>query len=252
MGVSIRARQLLLSFLVAIFAAQTWLVYSDPAGTKDSLSERAAEGQAIWRAHNCQACHQLFGFGGFLGPDLTNAIDGLSPERLESVLTVGSGQMPALHLEPDARAALETYLREIDATGVSQPKLGEAVPPAELLRQLVETGEELPADVARGWEIAKAQSCISCHLPNEQSLHLSTDLTTIVETVERERLFEILHDGIPGKAMPRLALPPADCEAVLAFLAWMNEHGGGIRARFENLATSAELDLSKISWFEYE
>lgn len=248
----IRARQLLLSFLVACFAAQTWLVYSDPAGTEAVLSEEAAAGQTVWRENNCQSCHQLYGFGGFLGPDLTNAIDGLSPERLESILTVGSGQMPAFQLEADARAALTTYLQEIDATGVSQPKLGEAVPPAELLRQLVETGEELPADVARGWEIASSQNCIACHLPNEQSLHLSTDLTTIVESVARERLFEILHDGIPGKAMPRLALSPADCEAVLAFLIWMNERGDEIRGRFENLSTTGELRLLELPWFEYE
>lgn len=248
---SIWGRKALLSLLVAAFAVQTWLVYSDPAGREHALSERALEGQAVWRENNCQSCHQLYGFGGFLGPDLTNSHGGLSPERLDSILTVGAGQMPAFHLGPDAREALAAFLREIDATGVAQARLGEVVPPAELLRQLVENGERLPPDVARGWGIAQTQGCINCHLPNEQSSHVATDLTTMVETVERKRLFEILHEGIPGTAMPRLALSNEDCEAVLAFLTLLNEREDDVRHRFRGLATSAELTLSEVPWFEF-
>ena len=246
------ARKLLIFCLVAIFAVQTWLVYSDPAGKDAALSPLASAGQTVWRENNCQSCHQLFGFGGFLGPDLTNAIGALSTERLDSVLTIGSGQMPAFELEPAERTALTAYLVEIAATGVSQPRLGDVVPPAELLRHLVETGEELPPDVARGWIIVRDQNCITCHKPNEQSLHLATDLTLMAANVEPERLFEILRDGIPGKAMPRLALPPEDSADVLAFLEWMGERGPEIRGRFEDLATSGELRLSSIPWFEFE
>jgi len=249
--VSVRARQILILILVGVFATQTWLVYSDPAGRTHALSSQAMEGMAIWRENNCQSCHQIYGFGGFLGPDLTNSFGTLSPEHLESILTVGAGQMPAFRLDHEERAAITSYFREIDATGVSQPKLGEAVPPAELLRQLVEGGEALSPDVARGWEIAMAQNCISCHKPNEQSIHLATDLTTMVETLASDRISEVLRDGIPSKAMPRLALSPADCEAVLALLTWMNERGPEIRGRFENLATGPELDLAKMPWFEY-
>ncbi|MCH7870146.1 MAG: c-type cytochrome, partial [Planctomycetes bacterium] len=35
----------------------------------------AKSGLAIWRENNCQACHQIYGYGGFLGPDLTNLMD---------------------------------------------------------------------------------------------------------------------------------------------------------------------------------
>ena len=249
---SIRARQILIAALVAAFIAQTWLVYSDPIGTRDSLSPHALEGQAVWRENNCQSCHQLYGFGGFLGPDLTNAIGELSAERLSSLLSVGLGQMPAFHLTNEEQSAIATFLKEIDATGVSQPKLGEAIQPRALLRQLVESEPPLPADAARGWEIAQAQDCINCHQPNLASVHLATDLTTIVETVPRERLFEILRDGIPGKAMPRLALSSDDCKATLAFLDWLNERGSGIRRRFGAQATADGLSLSQIPWFEFE
>ena len=249
------ARQLLIFCLVAAFAMQTWLVYSDPIGSRDTLSPLAAEGQAVWRERNCQSCHQLFGYGGFLGPDLTNSIHTLSSERLESVLTVGSGQMPAFHLGLEERTALAAFLVELDATGVSQPRLGEVVPPTELFAQFVEAAEAsepLPEEVGRGWQLVRDQSCIGCHLPNLQSLHLSMDLTLMSGTVEHARLFEVLRDGIPGKAMPRLAMSAEDSADVLAFLQWLSERGPELRSRFENLATSGELTLSGLPWYEYE
>lgn len=246
------ARQLLIACLIAAFVAQTWLVYSDPLGREQALSPLASEGQQVWRENNCQSCHQIFGFGGFLGPDLTNAIAGLSPERMESVLTVGAGQMPAFNLGAAEREALAAYLVELDATGVSQPRLGDVLPPAEVFEQLVASDTELSGAAARGWQVVRDQGCIGCHLPNEQSLHLATCLTLMAGSVERARLFEVLHDGIPGKAMPRLALPPEDCAAVLVFLQWLGERGPQVRGRFERLATSGDFKLSNVPWFEYE
>ena len=73
---SIRARQGLMLALVCAFVAQTWLVYADPAGKRTPLSPLAARGRALWHRRNCQSCHQIYGFGGFLGPDLTNAVLG--------------------------------------------------------------------------------------------------------------------------------------------------------------------------------
>ncbi|MDP6763621.1 MAG: c-type cytochrome [Planctomycetota bacterium] len=248
----VRTRQLFLALLVAIFCMQTWRVYSDPLGRLQSLSPLALEGQAVWRDHNCQSCHQIYGFGGFLGPDLTNAIDLISPERLTAILTDGAGQMPAFGLDAPAREAVAAFLGELDETGVAQAVLGEVVAPADLLRGLVESTGDLGESAARGWEIVAAQGCIGCHLPNGQSLHLATDLTAMAEQVEPARLFGVLRDGIPPTAMPRLGLDDEDCEAVLAFLGWLGEHGEGIRARFESRATSDELLLSEIPWFEFE
>jgi nitric oxide reductase subunit C len=238
--------------LVACFVFQTWLVYADPAGTEYRLSAEAIEGQDIWRRKNCQSCHQLFGFGGFLGPDLTNAMGALSEERLDSILTVGAGQMPAFHLDGEQQGALRVYLTEMDMTGKGQPLLGEVLAPAELLSQLTETAAGLASDVQRGREIVLAQNCIACHLPNEQSLQRSADLTTLVSLSGHDKILTVLHDGVAGTAMPRLGLSPADGEAVFAFLGWLQENGDGIRSRFQNLATSSELRLSRVPWFEYE
>jgi len=250
--VSVRARQVLLFILCCAFAAQTWLVYADPEGTKHSLSPIALEGQEIWRENNCQSCHQLFGFGGFLGPDLTNSIKDLSPERLTSILTEGLGQMPAFELDADEQHRIVVFLEELDATGISQPKLGELVSPAELLSQVFSSEAEMPAEVVRGAELLESQGCIGCHLPNKESLHLSTDLTLITDSRTVEEVQAILHDGIEGTAMPRLSMSAEDAAAVWACMVWMNERGDAIRGRFSSLATSEGIDLTELPWFEYE
>ncbi len=62
-------------FLIPVigFILQTFLIYSDSTGyKKNPLSINAIKGKQIWLQNNCQTCHQIYGFGGFLGPDLTN------------------------------------------------------------------------------------------------------------------------------------------------------------------------------------
>ena len=65
---NVRARKRSMIGLVLIFFVQTWFVYTDPAGRRTpALSREATLGQKVWHDHNCQSCHQLYGFGGFLG-----------------------------------------------------------------------------------------------------------------------------------------------------------------------------------------
>lgn len=117
----VRYRKLLTSGLVAAFAVQGFLVYTDEtAANARELSSAALEGRAIWQAKNCAACHQIYGFGGFLGGDLTNAARHLSRARLEYVLTSGSLQMPAFRLAPAEIDAVHAFLSEVDRTGVGQ------------------------------------------------------------------------------------------------------------------------------------
>ncbi len=81
-------KKVMLTCLVAAFGVQTVLVYTDER--QDPLSDIELRGRALWHENACQVCHQIYGQGGFLGPDLTNVASRLEDSRLESLLTVGS------------------------------------------------------------------------------------------------------------------------------------------------------------------
>ena len=87
------SKKIMSSVLVACFVIQSGLVYSDDLDIV--LSCDAVEGRKLSHDGACQVCHQLWGQGGFLGPDLTNAASRLDQTRFASLLTVRSGQMPA-------------------------------------------------------------------------------------------------------------------------------------------------------------
>jgi nitric oxide reductase subunit C len=106
-------------FLFLIYAFYTCLVYS--TGTKtDSLvmSDKARSGKLLFQKYNCTACHQLYGLGGYLGPDLTNVISQPGKGELYSKLILQKGYklMPSFHLEENEVTDLIEFLRYVDAT----------------------------------------------------------------------------------------------------------------------------------------
>ena len=116
-------RKLLMGALVASFAIQTAMVYADDtASTFEVLSEDALEGRRIWHEYNCQTCHQIHGFGGFLGPDLTNYGLRMTDERLNQILTEGSAQMPAFHFDEDQIYYMGSFLDELSDMGQGVPR----------------------------------------------------------------------------------------------------------------------------------
>ena len=56
----------------------------------------ASEGRLVWQNYNCEACHQLYGLGGYLGPDLTNVYSciGKGPVYIKAMIKSGTGTMP--------------------------------------------------------------------------------------------------------------------------------------------------------------
>lgn len=114
-------RKVLMLSLVSAFLVQTYLVYSDKTGLKTgSLSASAHHGRKIWLKNNCQSCHQIFGFGGFLGPDLTNTAHEFDAEELQEVLATGPGQMPSIKISKEEAQHLKAYFKELNKTGQSQ------------------------------------------------------------------------------------------------------------------------------------
>jgi len=252
----VRARQHLLFGLIGVFVVQTWMVYSDPAGRgAPPLSVEAARGRGVWRRNNCQSCHQVYGFGGFIGPDLTNAASRLTPARLDSILTVGSGAMPAFDLPPGERSALAAYLEELHRTGVSQPRAVEPRPAREVVQELadaiVAAHEPLSALEQAGRAIFQRENCIDCHLPNPSSAFHATDITSLGDRFDRARLWTVLTEGVPGKAMPRFGFANQDKEALHAWLAFLARHSDAVRSELERAGGARGNSLLRLPWFEY-
>ncbi|HJM58738.1 MAG TPA: cytochrome c [Planctomycetota bacterium] len=251
------SRKLMVMSLIGIFAGQTWLVYSDPAGrVAPPLSELALEGRKVWHDYNCQSCHQLFGFGGFLGPDLTNLAEEMTPARYEVILTEGRGLMPSLDLKAEECDAIAAFLTEIDATGVGQLRIGDSLSDREVMAAwLAECAPEsapLTAEQHLGAEVVLESACISCHLPNPASALGAPDLTLAATRFSEEELLRIVTEGIPAKGMPAISLDDQQRTALYSFLEWAASHGDRLASRFASNQARQTGGFASIPWFEYE
>jgi len=89
------------------------------ASSKKEFSINALEGQKIWQDNNCTACHQLYGLGGYLGPDLTNIIS--NPKKGEvytkAFFNSGINSMPKFNFSENEKNKLISFLTEVDQTG---------------------------------------------------------------------------------------------------------------------------------------
>lgn len=257
MPLDLRTRKFLLCGLLCAFLIQSSLVYWDDTGLKTPpLSTSAKKGQDIWLSHNCQSCHQIYGFGGFLGPDLTNAIKRLTDSRIEFILQYGSAQMPAYHFNISEREALLSFFKELDKTGKSWPSIDKDknTDPIEHFYISSKTMLEENADAKRGFELVQTYSCISCHLPNTKSVHQAPDLTLLMKRLSKDEISKILVDGRIERGMPPFHIPETDRESVIAFLNLLSNK----RDEFLNIYRGSDRRLSlldffkRLPWFEYE
>ncbi|MBK7762578.1 MAG: cytochrome c [Bacteroidetes bacterium] len=89
------------------------------------MTNQASNGRLVWQKYNCQSCHQLYGLGGYLGPDLTNMC--ASPKKneafMKSILESGIRQMPSFALSNKEIKSLYAFLKDVNKTGVSDPRM---------------------------------------------------------------------------------------------------------------------------------
>jgi nitric oxide reductase subunit C len=108
--------------LLLLYTGYSALVYTKGTAHTTNVSEKVQQqisrGKQVYQQYNCMACHQIYGLGGYLGPDLTTAY---SDKRrgeayLRAILVSGGSRMPNFHLTPDQIDALISYLQYVDAT----------------------------------------------------------------------------------------------------------------------------------------
>lgn len=106
-------------FFVA-FVGYTALVYTQgEAGTVEIANDQVRAGMHTWQEQNCASCHQLYGLGGYMGPDLTNAISNSGEQRMRTFIRYGTGRMPAHALSETEIDGLIAFLAWVDRTGTS-------------------------------------------------------------------------------------------------------------------------------------
>jgi nitric oxide reductase subunit C len=101
--------------LVGLFAVQTALIWTSSTSVapgRGSLSTQALIGRQLYQDHNCTACHQLYGLGGYMGPDLTNVTraQGKGPDYARGIILHGTQLMPAQQVTPAEAGHLVAYL----------------------------------------------------------------------------------------------------------------------------------------------
>ncbi len=110
--------------LFILFVIDAYFVYT--SGTENDpsqsfLTEGAKNGKLLFQEHNCISCHQLYGLGGYMGPDLTNVMSapGKGEIYVKTLIQNGTQRMPNLHLPESDVKALTEYLNYVDKTGIS-------------------------------------------------------------------------------------------------------------------------------------
>lgn len=111
--------------LVISFITFSTTIYIQPALVESTpYTQAAANGHLVWQQYNCQSCHQLFGLGGYLGPDLTNVYSapGKGEPYIKAMLKSGTTQMPPFNLSEEDQSALIAFLKQTDASGIADPR----------------------------------------------------------------------------------------------------------------------------------
>jgi len=249
------SKKVMLSVLVVCFAVQTTLVYSDDVDLL--LSEKATEGRRLFHENSCQVCHQLWGQGGFLGPDLTNSASRVDETRLASLLTVGSGQMPAMHFDEVQITAMRAFLEELDDAGIGRGELRLGDPNAgtnpQAAFEAAVVAASPPPSAEAGFGTVSSGVCSACHFPFQVSIVGAPDLSTVVDRLDDATLHEVLTSGRPDKGMPPPvpALSEQRRQQVIEYFRWLNSERGELQSETRRRQSGATVDWSRLPWWEY-
>jgi len=112
-------KALVFGILFTGFMIYTIVVYTiGTTGPLVIMNEKAKNGKLLFQKYNCTSCHQLYGLGGYLGPELTTTMsqNGKGKDYAIAFIKSGSQRMPDFHLSETEQNDLVEYLTYVDAT----------------------------------------------------------------------------------------------------------------------------------------
>ena len=106
---------------ILFYFVYTYFVYTQESVSKygnKTISSLACEGKIVFQKYNCISCHQLYGLGGYLGPDLTNVISAKGVPYVRVIIKNGTLKMPNLNVTDNEIEALVEFLSAADSSGI--------------------------------------------------------------------------------------------------------------------------------------
>jgi nitric oxide reductase subunit C len=109
---------ILILLLLSLFSVYNYTIYTSKSDYGNiHLSKKAIQGENLWLKNNCNSCHQLYGLGGYLGPDLTNVYAHRNEDYLKAMLNSGVKAMPKFNFNSKEKEALVQFFKEVNQTG---------------------------------------------------------------------------------------------------------------------------------------
>ncbi len=107
-----------ISYLFLAYFIYSGWIYNDATDYGTTMTKKQEYGKQIYHKFNCQSCHQIFGLGGYLGPELTTVIS--DQHRGEAyakafLLNGGGTRMLNFNFNEEQVEALLDYLKYVDA-----------------------------------------------------------------------------------------------------------------------------------------
>lgn len=104
-----------------VYTYKLWTYEEKPSFVSPRL---VADGKLVWQKYNCQSCHQFYGLGGYLGPDLTNEFARWNNNAriIEAFIRSGNNRMPSYNLSEDEMKSLLGFLQAMNTTGNADPR----------------------------------------------------------------------------------------------------------------------------------
>jgi nitric oxide reductase subunit C len=88
----------------------------------EPMNDVERQGAVVYQQYNCIACHQFYGLGGYMGPDLTNVVSKRGEAYARAFIAAGTATMPNLGLAPEEVDSVVAYLAFVDKTGTYPPE----------------------------------------------------------------------------------------------------------------------------------
>lgn len=216
---------------------------SPSASVVGSSPALAEQGQQVFRAHACFACHGPSAQGTARAP----ALAGWAAKTPAAVIAnhiehptpamQAKGMVPVA-LPPDQLAAVIAYLKSLPAPGrvpsparkaiqsASAPSVPAAPaaatpPPPQTLPTAAKAPSSSPADVAAGRTLFAQHACIACHGAQAQGTKIAPALAGIWRQISEPTFSELIHHptaAMRAKGMPPAAVTAEETRQIWAFL----------------------------------